>query len=77
MQIATSCNAIIMYNMCNTNYNVLISDTNEIMKQLQDNLYTKDSPPVDLVIRTSGETRLSDFLTFQVSNVYILLCCEY
>eukprot|EP00192_Tetraselmis_astigmatica_P021904 CAMPEP_0117648920 /NCGR_PEP_ID=MMETSP0804-20121206/679_1 /TAXON_ID=1074897 /ORGANISM="Tetraselmis astigmatica, Strain CCMP880" /LENGTH=263 /DNA_ID=CAMNT_0005454589 /DNA_START=165 /DNA_END=956 /DNA_ORIENTATION=- len=29
-------------------------------------LQTSDSPPVDLMIRTSGETRLSDFLLLQV-----------
>jgi hypothetical protein len=32
-------------------------------------LHTRPCPEVDLVIRTSGETRLSDFLLWQVRNV--------
>lgn len=30
------------------------------------NLYTVDSPPLDILIRTSGVNRLSDFLLWQV-----------
>lgn len=30
-------------------------------------LYTKDMPPVDLLIRTSGEQRLSNFLLWQIA----------
>lgn len=30
-------------------------------------LYTKDLPPVDLMIRTSGEMRISNFLLWQIS----------
>lgn len=30
------------------------------------NLYTADSPPLDILIRTSGVSRLSDFLLWQV-----------
>lgn len=31
-------------------------------------LYTSQSPDPELLIRTSGETRLSDFLLWQVNN---------
>lgn len=37
-------------------------------KTFEDNLYTKDLPPVDLMIRTSGEMRISNFLLWQ--NAY-------
>ncbi len=35
-------------------------------------LYTKDMPPVDLLIRTSGEQRLSNFLLFQSAYAELL-----
>lgn len=36
-------------------------------KIIESYLYTKDQPPVDLLIRTSGEQRLSNFLLWQVA----------
>lgn len=42
-----------------------IEDINE--KVLEDHLYTKDFPPVDLLIRTSGEVRVSNFLLWQIA----------
>ncbi|KAJ6069136.1 hypothetical protein N7499_011023 [Penicillium canescens] len=35
---------------------------------LTHNLWTKDDPSLDIIIRTSGETRLSDYMLWQ--------CCE-
>lgn len=36
-------------------------------KLFEDHLYTKDFPPVDLMIRTSGEVRISNFLLWQMA----------
>lgn len=38
--------------------------TEEVFEQ---HLYTKDFPPVDLMIRTSGEVRISNFLLWQIA----------
>lgn len=34
---------------------------------IENHLYTKDFPPVDLMIRTSGEIRVSNFLLWQIA----------
>ena len=40
----------------------------EITKEMfEDELYTHDLPPVDLLIRTSGEKRTSNFLPWQTA----------
>jgi len=43
-------------------------------KELTDNLYTKDMPDVDLLIRTGGQKRLSNFLLWQIaySELYFI-----
>ena len=38
----------------------------------QQHLVTQDEPPVDLLIRTSGEQRISNFLLWQIA--YAELC---
>ena len=42
-----------------------IEDIDE--KLFEDHLYTKDFPPVDLLLRTSGEIRISNFLLWQIA----------
>lgn len=36
-------------------------------KLFENHLYTKDFPPVDLMIRTSGEIRISNFMLWQIA----------
>lgn len=40
---------------------------------IERNLYTGEDPPLDLLIRTSGVTRLSDFLLWQVSEKGVVI----
>ena len=47
-----------------------MSDINEPL--FQQHLVTQDEPPVDLLIRTSGEQRISNFLLWQIA--YAELC---
>lgn len=44
---------------------ISIDDINESL--FENYLYTKDFPPVDLLIRTSGEIRISNFLLWQIA----------
>lgn len=39
---------------------------------LEQHLYTSGCPPVDLLVRTSGETRLSDFLLWQSRHALLI-----
>ncbi|MCK5906260.1 MAG: isoprenyl transferase [Flavobacteriales bacterium] len=42
-----------------------VSEINE--ETISENLYTSEMPDVDLLIRTSGETRISNFLLWQIA----------
>ncbi|MCO5576572.1 hypothetical protein L7F22_030385 [Adiantum nelumboides] len=43
-------------------------------EEIEKNLYTYPCPPPDLLIRTSGETRLSNFLLWQTSFSHLAFC---
>lgn len=45
--------------------NLNVEDISE--ECFENHLYTKDFPPVDLLIRTSGEVRISNFLLWQIA----------
>ncbi len=47
------------------NNDLSVEEINEEM--IEKHLYTKDIPPVDLLIRTSGEVRVSNFLLWQIA----------
>lgn len=47
------------------NGEVSLDQIDEIL--FEKHLYTKDIPPVDLLIRTSGEVRISNFLLWQIA----------
>lgn len=55
--------------------NVEIKDIDE--KMISENLYTKDYPDPDLVIRTSGEQRISNFLLWQIAYSELYFCDCY
>lgn len=45
--------------------------------QISEFLYTPDLPPLDLIIRTSGEVRLSGFLLWQSPYAELYFCHRY
>ena len=61
-------------NECVSN-NLKVDDINN--KLIEDNLYTKGIPYVDLLIRTSGEFRLSNFLMYQAAYAELYFTPTY
>lgn len=57
------------------NNNLTINEIDETI--FEKNLYTKDIPPVDLLIRTSGEMRISNFLLWQIAYAEIIFTKVY
>jgi undecaprenyl diphosphate synthase len=51
--------------------NLKVDDINEVL--FSDYLYTKEIPDPDLLIRTSGETRISNFLLWQLAYSEIVV----
>ena len=45
----------------------VLSEEDITEEVFENHLYTKDFPPVDLLIRTSGEVRISNFLLWQIA----------
>ncbi|KAL0490421.1 dehydrodolichyl diphosphate syntase complex subunit DHDDS [Acrasis kona] len=66
-EITQSIQKVVLHRI-NTNHDSETHEKTSILKDLEDNMYTKHCPPLDLVIRTSGERRLSDFLTWQSTS---------
>ena len=54
---------------------IKVEDINQ--KILSNSLYTKDMPDPDLLIRTSGEFRISNFLLWQIAYTEIVVTKKY
>ncbi|WP_101780866.1 polyprenyl diphosphate synthase [Spiroplasma monobiae] len=53
-------------------------DLNEVtIENVLDNLYTKESPQVDLLVRTGGEKRLSNFMLLQLAYAELYFIDTY
>lgn len=62
-------------NMCFDYRDNKINEINETV--FEDYLMTKDLPPIDLLIRTSGEIRISNFLLWQIAYSELVFTNTY
>jgi undecaprenyl diphosphate synthase len=64
-------------NICNKVKNNTISIDSIDDSIINEHLYTQNLPEVDLLIRTSGEHRISNFLLWQIAyaNYILLMYC--
>ena len=46
---------------------VLLPSSNFTVLPFSNNLFTREMPPVDLMVRSSGEQRISNFLLYQIA----------
>jgi undecaprenyl diphosphate synthase len=66
------------YELINAFKNILKSKKKEINEELvSNNLYTKNIPDPDILIRTGGEKRLSNFLLWQISYAELFFIDKY
>ena len=54
-----------------------ISESEITEKLISDNLYTKGIPDPDVLIRTGGEQRISNYLLWQIAYSEIIIMNEY
>jgi undecaprenyl diphosphate synthase len=66
------------FELINAFKNILKSKKKEINEELvSNNLYTKNIPDPDILIRTGGEKRLSNFLLWQISYTELFFIDKY
>ena len=61
--------------MLDKNNKILLDDISESV--YGNYLYTKDIPPVDLLIRTSGEQRISNYMLWQLAYTEFIFTPTY
>lgn len=70
------------YDIANACYKLIKQQTQvnhpeDVIDLIENNLLTENAPPVDLVLRTGGDMRISNFLIWQIAYAEIVVCEEY